>query len=155
MRGRPRKPLAILQACGSRYAEQREATEPQLPTNAPEPPDFIKGEALTEWNRVVPLLLSMRVLTEGDRATVAGYCRYWGEYVEFQRRCDLLLAKQPKGKDFPNYPQVFALRNNAFDRMTKEASKLGFSPVDRAKLVAAPEKLKKEGKGQYFDEGAA
>lgn len=148
-RGPAPTPTAILDARGSWRAKIREG-EPTLPTAEPDRPAFLKGEALREWKRTLPLLAQMRVLTEADRATLAVYCKLWGEFVEFQGRCDKLLAKLDADADFPNYPQVFALRNSSVDRMMKEAAKLGFSPADRARLKAQAPETPDEGKGRFF-----
>lgn len=152
-RGPKPTPTAVLSVRGSWRADRR-TDEPEFPPGAPECPSYIIGEALVEWERVVPILMASRVLTEGDLSALVSYCRFWGEYLKFQTRCDKLLEKT-KGP-FAHYPQEYALRNSAYDRMSKAAALLGLSPADRTRVkAAAPEKLKKEGKGQYFDEGAA
>lgn len=146
-RGPAPTPTAILSARGSWRAGER-AGEPQLPPGEPECPATLEGEAREIWHQAVAVLLKMRVLTEADLSTLEPYARFYAEYREMQRRCDKML-KKVKG-EFPNYPQVFALRNSAFDRMTKEAAKLGFSPADRARLKAQAPETPDEGKGRFF-----
>lgn len=150
-RGPAPTPTAILSARGSWRAGERTG-EPELPPGAPECPSSLKGEARKIWHQAVAVLLKMRVITEADLATLEPYSRFYAEYRDMQRRCDKML-KDVKG-EFPNYPQVFALRNSAFDRMSKEAAKLGFSPADRARLKAQPEQADTKGKGRFFDRSA-
>ncbi|GAA4680405.1 phage terminase small subunit P27 family [Nocardioides nanhaiensis] len=49
---------------------------------APEPPFWLEGEALDEWQRVVPELARLDILKEGDAATLATYCEMWQTFVE-------------------------------------------------------------------------
>lgn len=142
-------PTAILKARGSWRGDKR-GDEPTLEVGAPPCPPSLKGDARKEWGRACRILQTMRVVTEADLATLEPYCRLFAEYRDLQRRCDKMLKDTPG--EFPNYPQVFALRNSALDRMTKYAEKLGFSPADRARLkAAAPDK--KEGKAEKFGFG--
>ncbi|MEZ6073223.1 MAG: phage terminase small subunit P27 family [Pirellulales bacterium] len=54
------------------------------PCGAFQGPTHLKGEALTEWNRVVPLPERMGKLTELDRVTLTLYCETWQMYLEAQ-----------------------------------------------------------------------
>ncbi|MEU0875996.1 phage terminase small subunit P27 family [Nocardia brasiliensis] len=42
---------------------------------APEPPDWLHGDALEEWNRVVPMLARLKIIKAEDRTTLAAYCQ--------------------------------------------------------------------------------
>lgn len=49
---------------------------------APQPPFWLEGEALAEWNRVVPELARLEILKEGDAAVLSTYCEMWATFVE-------------------------------------------------------------------------
>lgn len=40
-------------------------------------PDWLTGRALTEWNRIVPLLRKETPISELDRSLLASYCRLY------------------------------------------------------------------------------
>lgn len=58
------------------------------PVKAPEPPSWLEGEGIAEWNRVVPLLLDMGMLGEVDRVSLAAYCQAAAELVECTKVLD-------------------------------------------------------------------
>ena len=47
-----------------------------------EPPAYIQGEALAEWQRVVGILKDRNLLGSVDRASIAIYCSAWGKLVQ-------------------------------------------------------------------------
>lgn len=51
-------------------------SEPQPPSIVPEPPGSISGNprAIEEWNRLVPMLQQMRLLTAADYLALANIC---------------------------------------------------------------------------------
>jgi P27 family predicted phage terminase small subunit len=62
-----------------------------LNTNEPVPPEGEllapawwpkRGDAETEWDRIVPILQSMRILTVADRTALVAYCEQWAMYCE-------------------------------------------------------------------------
>lgn len=48
-----------------------------LRPGAPKPPTTLKGEALAEWKRIVPILQAKAVLSPADRAILTMYCDAW------------------------------------------------------------------------------
>jgi P27 family predicted phage terminase small subunit len=45
-------------------------------------PRALTGEARKEWQRVVPVLSEMGLLTTVDRATLIRYCEAWAEWLD-------------------------------------------------------------------------
>jgi phage terminase small subunit len=80
-----RKPLKILdlsKSCRpSRHADRVPDLEPDQ-VKAPTPPDFIKGEALAEWDRVSELMAKEGTICELHRAALTQYCLMWGALAE-------------------------------------------------------------------------
>lgn len=58
-----------------------EAT-PEFGRDAPTAPEWLEGEALDEWNRVVPDLERLQLLKTLDRAALAAYCLTWARFAE-------------------------------------------------------------------------
>ena len=48
----------------------------------PSRPRSLNGEALAEWNRIVPELEQMGILAKVDRGILIRYCTLWADWVE-------------------------------------------------------------------------
>lgn len=81
--GRPRKPTALKKAQGTLRKHRELRNEWQPPAGAPDCPATLAGEALAEWQRVVPMLTESGVLTKADSAALEMYCRAWGMFQVF------------------------------------------------------------------------
>jgi len=82
---RPIKPRSLkvlagtLQPCRDRAA----GIEVEPLTARPASPDWLPNAyAVTEWNRLVPILLSNKLLAEGDLAALAHMCALHGKLVQ-------------------------------------------------------------------------
>jgi len=87
----------------------------------PEAPEIVAGEARVEWDRMVPLLAPIGLLTPVERAGLTAYCLAWSDYVEARRT----------GKG----------RTAAFACLMKTCVELGLTPSSRSRIkveVAKP-----------------
>ncbi|NEX63452.1 P27 family phage terminase small subunit [Noviherbaspirillum galbum] len=102
-----------------------------LPTvGAPTCPDWLPVEARDEWNRIVPELDNLGVLTCVDNAVLVGHCATYAEIVSTVR------AGEP-------------LKAALLAQMRAYASELGLSPAARAKL-AVPKREEDDETAQFF-----
>lgn len=85
----------------------------------PEAPAFLDADAEIEWIRICKVFKGKKVLTEGDRAMLTGYCQIWSK-----------LAGDPQEFKANDYAQLRGLCGD-----------LGLSPISRSKL-----RLKSAGK---------
>jgi P27 family predicted phage terminase small subunit len=140
-RGPKPTPTNTLKIRGSWRADTRE-DEPMPDVKIPDCPEWLKGEALKEWNRITPLLVARNVLTEWDMTCLALYCDAWGDYVFAQGydRDDL----EPDG-----ISKISAFKNKAWDKVMKAAAEFGLTPASRTK-VKMGEKIKQEDKKAKF-----
>jgi len=83
--GRPIKPRSLkilsgtLQPCRDRAA----GIEVTPLTDRPDPPDWLPNEhAVKEWNRLVPILLSNKLLAEADITALGHMCALHGKLVQ-------------------------------------------------------------------------
>lgn len=60
-------------------------TPPAFVRLPPTPPAVLTGEALDEWNRVVPELQRLNLTKPIDASALAAYCLCWQRLVEAQR----------------------------------------------------------------------
>ncbi|MDK1740084.1 phage terminase small subunit P27 family [Dellaglioa algida] len=86
------------------------------------PPDYLKGEALKEWKRVVPLLKKDTPISELDRMVIINYCQTAGIIVDCQkyinengmfeddgRKNNYLLTQQQAMRDCKSYATTLGM----------------------------------------------
>jgi P27 family predicted phage terminase small subunit len=144
-RGPSPKPSAMKRLEGNPGKRKLNDREPRPPLGAPPRPTWIKGEALKEWKRVVPILEAVQVLTVADLATLTVYCQAWAELVE----CTKVISKEGRivtepvcaggevvGSRKRKHP-ICSLQRDAFARMKVAAGELGLSPASRTRIQSA------------------
>lgn len=82
MRGRRPKPTALKIREGNPGKRPLNQNEPTPQTLAPSRPSHLAGEAKKEWDRIVPELLELGLLSRVDRVALACYCESWGLYLK-------------------------------------------------------------------------
>jgi P27 family predicted phage terminase small subunit len=100
----------------------------------PPPPDFLEGEGLAEWDRIVPELSKRYLISPVDAVLLAGYCQTFADYkvaVLAVRESGLMLD----GKLNP--AARYAAQSLA--ELRKMAAEFGLSPSARSRFdVPAP-----------------
>ena len=136
----PRKPTAMKRAQGNPGGKKLPTDEPIFDFAVCDPPDLLKGEALIEWDRIMPGLLSAGVLTTVDYPTLARYCYYHGLWTEASEAVerDGRTLMSLKGGHMKN-PEYTIARESA-ETCNKLANELGITPAARAKVSATPRK---------------
>lgn len=94
------------------------------------PPDYLKGEALKEWRRVVPLLKKDTPIAELDRMTLANYCQTAGVVIDCQRYINEYGLFEEDGKKSP----YLITQQQAMRDCKVYATCLGMTLESRAKL---------------------
>lgn len=109
-------------------------TGPTFRRIPPTPPDDLVGEALDEWNRVVPELVRLDLLKEGDRATLVTYCEAWAVFCEAtdQIRVHGLFIEAKQG--LIPHPAV-AIQRNAAKEVRAIAAHFGLTPSTEQALA--------------------
>jgi P27 family predicted phage terminase small subunit len=135
MPGPPPKPTHLKVLSGNPGKRALPENEPQPTRGEPDPPDWLEGEALAEWNRVVPELAAIGLTALVDRAALVVYCQAWSAYVAASR----VLAEQGptstgRNGELVKHPAAQIARDNA-DLMAKYGAQFGFSPASRARLT--------------------
>ena len=90
-RGRKPKPTAVKLMDGNPGKRRINGAEPKPPRSLPDCPAHLSAEAKAEWHRLAKSLNGIGLLTQVDRATMAGYCQCYGRWVE----AELKLAETP------------------------------------------------------------
>lgn len=83
MPGPPPKPTDLKLLEGTFRKDRTAGNEPQPPREAPPMPDFIRANAVAraEWERIVPMLVTVGTIRESDMAIAALYCDTWARLV--------------------------------------------------------------------------
>lgn len=110
----------------------------RVPVEIPACPAHLDTDARAEWKRITPHLVTAGLITQMDRAALAGYCQAWGEWAQAERDLKekraqhgigVLVDVTPSG-----YKQVSAaaqVRDRALDRMLRFAKEFGLTPASR------------------------
>lgn len=118
------------------------------PVAIPEPPDFLRYrgsgpsiaiEARAEWDRLAPHLARLGLVTELDRAALAGYCFAWSLSVHAKRKIielqdAALVDTTPSGyKQLGVWLQV---AGRADAELKAYIAHFGLSPASRSRVTA-------------------
>ena len=139
----PAKPAALKllngRGPGKDSAGRVVPTPPKFMREAPEAPEWLNGEALVEWNRIVPELEALDLLKSSDRATLAAYCETWSRYIsavrEYQR--DGVTVINPDSGRIGKHPAV-AVAEAAGAQLRSFANDFGLSPAGERNLASTP-----------------
>lgn len=139
--GRPPKPtnLKLVQGNPGRRPIEKGETTPDVAI--PDCPDHLTPEGKAEWDRITPLLLRYRLVTEIDTAALALYCQAYGRWKEAERKIaemrekggDGLLVKAPSG--YPIQNPYLAIANRAMEDCHKYLQQFGLSPSARTRVT--------------------
>jgi P27 family predicted phage terminase small subunit len=144
MRGRKPLPAGLKILRGNPGKRRINKREPQPVTGAPEPPEFLSGAALAEWQRITPELERLKLLARVDRAALAGYCECWATFVEavawMAENGKVMTVRDDKGnvKYVQTVPQ-FGMAIKALDRVRAFCSEFGLTPSARTRLQVTVE----------------
>ena len=137
--GRKPLPTAVKELRGNPGKRPLNSREPRARVKAPTCPKHLGKTARAEWRRVVRELTAMRVLSEIDRAALAGYCVAYGRWVEAEEQVAKLgtVVKTTNGNLIQN--PYLSIANRALIDMAKLATEFGMTPSSRSRVkVDAP-----------------
>jgi P27 family predicted phage terminase small subunit len=109
--------------------------EPQPAVLAPEPPDFLTESALEEWNRLIPELLDLGLVSVLSRATIAAYCQSYGRWKEAEAHLaeESYVLIGEKGGSYQN--PWLAIANKAIEQMQKISAEFGMTPSSQSRVT--------------------
>ncbi len=139
MKGRPPKPTALKILQGNPGHRRLNEHEPQLDVEAPECPEYLDEIAQAEWNRVIPILLRMRVLTEADQMNLGILCQSFSRMVFAQREMAKagILYKSDKG--YIQQSPLLGIIHREISIISKISGEFGLTSAARVRLHALPE----------------
>jgi P27 family predicted phage terminase small subunit len=151
--GANRKPrrAKIIQGTFRKCRDRREFEAPPI-SMAPKPPGTLNRWGRQEWNRLVPELMRLQVLSELDLTALYLLCEAYGEYEDAKReilhpydpylgkRVRRTLAEYLKGRSQQTMPEL-QQKNRAWALYKSYMTEFGLSPLSRTR-IAPPAKVK-------------
>jgi len=140
MRGRRPKPTRQRELEGNPGHRPFNAEEPILEalSDTAIPPELAAdGAATAEWQRLVPLLLKARQVSDADRTALIAVCREWSLYVEATSKRTPLVTRTPNGYPIPN--PYLAIAKTALAACVRLWEQLGLTPSARSRVSRVPE----------------
>src|SRR5665213_2590106 len=95
-------------------------------------PAWLSKDAKVEWQRVMPILIERRVLTDADLASFENYCVAIGQVREMERLIKRAghVVETERG---PRAHPAVKIQSDAMTRARLLASELGLTPVSRSR----------------------
>lgn len=137
---RRRKPTETKRLEKTYRPDRANAAEPKYAPGAPPMPSWLSAGAAAEWERLVPLLETWRVLAETDLAILASYCCAVGDLSEARatlQREGLYYTNEKSGL-YKEHPAAKASRE-LWQQIRLLANELGLTPAARSKVSSIPE----------------
>lgn len=141
MAGRPAKPTALKELAGNPGKRRLNKNEPKPRQKKPSCPKHLTGEARREWNRMSKQLFDLGLLTEVDRAALAGYCQLWARWVEAEEEMRRPTFRMVTTTD-NGYPVVspwMGIASQAMKQMLRFLTEFGMTPAARSRVTVATE----------------
>lgn len=142
-RGPKPQPTAIrlLEGGLSRRGSENEP-RPPIPVEIPEPPIYLKGYALEEWNRVIGDLYSTGVYANLDQTMLSAYCMSFGRWIQAELDLERMASVDPathgamikttNGNAIQN--PLVGVASTARRDMQRLAAEFGLTPSSRTQL---------------------
>jgi len=135
--GRKPKPSNVHKLHGNPGRRKRNQREPKPEVVVPDPPAHLEGDALEEWDRVVPELRALGLISAIDRNSLAAYCQAYARWVEAEAKLKQYgqIVKSPAG--YPMQSPYLGIANTALKFMRDFATEFGMTPSSRSRVSTA------------------
>lgn len=150
--GRPRKPSAVKKANGTFRPSRAAKNEVSFPVSRLNPPDWLDDEAREEWERIIPLLDSVRILTDADLLALANYCSVAGLAIQatkaYQR--DGIYPPLLRGAKIRRVHPMVAVAKEARMQALRYAVEFGLTPAARSRVHGQDPDNEKKDEAEEF-----
>ena len=151
--GRRPKSRALRLLAGNPGKRPLPKHEPTPTIEAPPRPEHLDARARAEWDRLVALLVELRVLSALDRAALAAYCVAWSRWSETEEALASLDIHQLYSETETGYRQshpLLVIARQAQMDMRAWAVELGITPSSRSRVRAAPKEEPGDPSERFF-----
>lgn len=140
MKGRPRKPNERHKLEGTYRPDRHDDSGVDAPKGRPEPTIELDVFAQAMWDRLIPVLEGMGVLTLADAQICTSFCvaySDWRTCREHIREYGMWELTEKRGT--VKHPAVLIAKESD-ERMNKLGGQMGLSPSERSRLKVETEK---------------
>ena len=137
MKGRKPTPTAIRRLSGLPSKIGPTDSHPEPSQGIPHRPAWLDGDAVAVWNRTVPILTDMGLLTLADEAMLAGYCQAFSRVAQAEAEIVTNGLTERDGQGNLKSNPAVRMADQARKELRSFASELGLSPTARARLTVA------------------
>jgi len=132
--GPPPTPTNLKLLRGNPGKRKLSSTEPDPPTEIPSCPKYLNKIARVEWKRMAKQLLALGLISQLDRAFLAGYCTAYATWAEAEEQLEQYgkVFKSPSG--YPMASPYLAIRDRALEQMRAFGTEFGMSPSSRSRV---------------------
>lgn len=139
MAGRPRQPIALVEAKGNKHLTKeeiarRKAEELSVPIpKVVHPPEYIADapKLVEEFNDIAEKLLALKILTELDADSLARYLLAKQNYLQYTSLLNSAIRKNKVAE----MAAIQTMQDKAFKQVRAAASDLGLTISSRCRLV--------------------
>lgn len=143
--GRPRLPSSVKKAHGSYRPSTAAKNEVSFKVTRLTPPEWLDERGREEWDRIVPLLDEVRVLTDPDLLALANYCSIASVAINatIKYQTEGYMKAAQKGSKFgPKVHPMIKVAQEARAQCLRFAIEFGLTPAARSRIVGqAPKDL--------------
>jgi len=135
MRGRKPKPTKLKLLHGKPGKRPLNQNEPRPRQVVPNCPRHLSAEGRKEWRRITKELAVLGLVTQIDRAALAGYCDAWARWVEASlglQKHGMLVKGRLAGE--PVRSPYLAVVNQSLEQMKSFLIEFGMTPSSRERL---------------------
>lgn len=153
MLGRKPKPTALKRIADNPGHRPMNEREPVALAGVPDCPiGLLEGEALAEWERIIPQLEGMGILSTVYRAPLVAYCLIWADFVDSVENIRKFgkVVKSPSGYAMPN-PYV-SIARQAREDLRKYAAEFGLTPSSASRIVVHGPTTSADPAAEFFDD---
>lgn len=137
-RGPPPKPSAVKKAQGTFHKNRSARNEVAPPPGVPPRPAWLDAEGRAEWQRVVPQLQALGILSEIDGAMLADYCAAHSLSVRATKKYQREGPSVKVNGQVQRHPMI-KVAQEARAQARLLAGEFGLSPSSRSR-ISAPDK---------------
>lgn len=129
-------PTAIKLIRGNPGKRKINKDEPKPTVTMPHCPDYLDDVAREEWNRLAPILVRMKVLTEADYIALASLCQTYSTMMKAQEQLNKsgILFKTPSG--YVQQSPLIGVVNNCTEKIVTLCREFGLTPSARSRVQA-------------------
>lgn len=139
--GHNRKSTAVKKREGNRGHRKLNKKEPKPEPGVPPMPPYVQVSkyARAEWDRLVPLLIELKVLTKADGPSLGGLCSAFSQLVMAEnaiQKYGLMVAdlEHTTGVGIVRVNPAVRIKSDALRHLRAFCSQFGLDPASRSKL---------------------